>query len=218
MTRWIQSTFTSSIGRKALMAVTGLLLVAFLVIHLLGNLTLYSDVEGEVFTAYARTLHDSGPLLRVAEIGLLVIFLVHIVLGLRVSLQNRDARSQRYRRRVNHGGRTVGSGSMSITGIVVGIFLVIHLRDFWWQVESPEELASMVHARLSQALGALIYIVGVTALWIHLSHGFASAFQTLGVNHPKYNRAIRYTGYGVAAVIGVGFLSFPLYYWLGGNA
>jgi succinate dehydrogenase / fumarate reductase, cytochrome b subunit len=213
MTRW----FTSSIGRKGLMAVTGLLLVGFLFGHLAGNLTLFSDDDGAAFGGYAQALHDLGPLLWVAEIGLLALFLLHIALGLQVSLANREARRAAYRHRANHGGRTVGSGTMPITGILVGIFLVIHLIDFRFAVETPADLAGMVRTRLSQTLGALIYIGGTIALGIHLSHGFASAFQTLGVNHPKYNNAIRVAGYIVTAILTLGFLSFPLYHWLGGN-
>ena len=200
------------------MAVTGLLLIGFLFGHLIGNLSFYRDDDGTAFGAYAKMLHDLGPLLWVAEFGLLVLFLVHIALGLQVSLKNREARRVRYRQRENHGGRTIGSGTMPITGILVGIFLVVHIIDFRVQVEDPTDLADMVRERLSQSLGALIYIGGVIALGIHLSHGFASAFQTLGVNHPKYNGAIRSTGYVIAAVLTVGFLSFPLYIWLGGNA
>lgn len=200
------------------MALTGLMLVGFLVAHLLGNLTLYSDVEGEAFGGYAQALHDLGPMLWVAELGLLSVFLVHIALGLKVALENREARRKAYRQRANHGGRTVGSGSMPITGIVVGIFLVIHIIDFRLSAESPADLAGMVRVRLSQAAGALIYIGGVLALGIHLSHGFASAFQTLGVNHPRYNALIRTAGYVLAAVLTLGFLSFPLILWLGGDA
>lgn len=218
MTRWLRTTFTSSIGRKALMAVTGLLLVGFLVVHLLGNLTLFKDADGKAFGQYAQALHDLGPALWVAEIGLLALFLVHIALGLQVSLKNREARRVAYRQRANHGGRTLGSGSMPITGVLVGIFLVIHIVDFRIQTESPGDLAGLVRERLSQTLGALIYIGGILALGIHLSHGFASAFQTLGVNHPKYTPAIRVVGYTLAAVLTLGFLSFPLYYWLGGKA
>lgn len=218
MTRWLRSTLTSSIGRKALTALTGLLLIGFLIVHLLGNLTLYSDAEGSAFGAYAQALHDLGPLLYVAEVGLLALFLGHIGLALRLALANREARRTAYRQRANHGGRTVGSGTMPITGILVGIFLVIHIVDFRVQAEGPEHLAEMVRARLSQSLGALIYIGGVLALGIHLSHAFASAFQSLGLQHPKYERAVRVSGYALAAILTLGFLSFPLYYWLGVDA
>lgn len=200
------------------MAVTGLLLVGFLVLHLLGNLSLYRDADGAAFGAYAQALNDLGPLLWLSEIGLLALFLVHIALGLQVSLQNRDARRAGYRERANHGGRTVGSGSMPITGILVGIFVVIHVIDFRVKADSPADLAEMVRTRLSQTMGALIYIGGILALGVHLSHGFASAFQTLGLNHPKYTPALRVAGYALAALLTLGFLSFPLYYWLGGKA
>ena len=200
------------------MAVTGLLLLGFLFAHLAGNLTLYKDAEGQAFSEYAQTLYDLGPGLWVLEIGLAILFLVHIALGLRVSLQNRDARHQGYRHRANHGGRTLGSGSMAITGILVGLFLVIHIWDFRGQLLQPTDLEGAVRARLSSSVGALIYIAGVIALTLHLSHAFGSALQTLGINHPKYNGAFRVMGYLIAAVLGLGFLSFPLYYWLGGNA
>lgn len=215
MLSWLTRFLSSTIGRKLLMAVTGLGLVGFLVVHLAGNLTLYADDTGEAFTEYAEALHATQPLLGILEIGLLVLFLAHIGLGIRVSLANREARRQGYRVRSSLGERTFASSSMLITGVLVLVFLVVHVADFRFATlvgtESVETLADAVKARLRTPWGAGIYLVGVVALGIHLSHGFASAFQTLGANHPKYTPWIRMVGLGLALLLLLGFASFPIY-------
>jgi succinate dehydrogenase / fumarate reductase cytochrome b subunit len=217
MLDWVRRTFRSSIGKKLLVAVTGLLLIGFLVVHLTGNLLIYGPEEGAAFGKYAETL-ESSPLLPVAEILLAALFVAHIAMALRVTTQNRDARASRYRIRSWHGGRTPGSATMVVTGLVVLVFLLIHIYDFRLQKDDPHELAEMVRARLGGGVGFLIYVVGVGALTLHLSHAAQSALQTLGINHPKYTPALRALGVVLALALGVGFVSFPLVFFFGGNA
>jgi succinate dehydrogenase / fumarate reductase cytochrome b subunit len=199
---------TSSIGKKAFMSISGLLLIGFLVAHVAGNLTLFVDGDGSTFDAYANTLR-TNPLLPVLEIGLTALFLTHIALGMRTALENSRARPVRYKQLNAHGNRTWSSTSMIITGVIVLIFLVIHLYDFRLTAGEDDLLAPMVVARLSTPLGAGIYFIGVGALGVHLWHAFQSLFQTLGFHHSRYRPLIRAVGWGVAALLAVLFWLFP---------
>ncbi|MCK6446234.1 MAG: succinate dehydrogenase cytochrome b subunit [Planctomycetes bacterium] len=215
MVRRIASLWSSSIGKKALMSVTGLLLIGFLVLHLVGNLQLFADDGGKSFDAYAAKLKSFGPLLYVAEFGLGALFLAHLALGLRVTFENRAARAQRYALERDRGARSFASATMVVTGVIVLIFLVIHLLDFRLREMAPDGLAAMVVRRLSEPAGALIYVVGVAALGVHLSHAFRSAFQTLGLSGKGWDTPLARLGKAIAIVLGVGFAMFPLVFFSG---
>jgi succinate dehydrogenase / fumarate reductase cytochrome b subunit len=219
MLSWLGRFLSSSIGKKTLMALTGLMLVGFLLAHLAGNLTLYAG--DEAFNGYAHKLESYGLLLNVAEVGLLALFVVHVVLALRVSRENAGARPNGYRSRATFGKSTVASRSMLVTGLVVGLFVVIHVIDFRVPklLGKPEldDLAVAVRRRLASPLGAGIYLVGVVALGMHLSHGFRSALQTLGANHPRYDGLIRGVGLALATLILLGFASFPVILFVTGG-
>jgi succinate dehydrogenase / fumarate reductase cytochrome b subunit len=211
---WLRRTFESSLGRKYLVAASGIALVGFLVVHLSGNLTLYADSSGQSFDAYAHTL-DSNPLLPLAELFLGLLFVAHIAFALRSNVRNREARSQGYAVRASLGRKNLSSVSMVVTGLVVLVFLVIHLYDFRvGRLLVPKEtsLASLVRDRLSKPLGAGVYLLGVGALAIHLRHAFRSAFQSLGVNHPRLNPLLERLTWAVAILFGLGFASFPIYF------
>lgn len=217
MLDWIRRTVQSSIGKKAIVAITGLLLVVFLVFHLAANLTLYADGTGETFTKYAGTIEEN-PLLPVLELGLLLLFVAHIAMAVRVTLQNREARGSAYKVRANRGARTAGSATMIITGLLVLLFLLVHVWDFRMTKDTAADLAPLVRGRLSGAAGFLIYLIGVLALGLHLSHGIRSALQSLGANHPKYELLIQRAGVGLAVLFTLGFASFPVVYFFGGKA
>lgn len=203
------------------MALTGLALIGFLFVHLAGNLTLYADDTGEAFREYEHALETKGPLLLVAEVVLLALFVAHIVMGLRVTLQNRAARAEPYRIRASMGKRTAASSTMIVTGLLVGVFLVIHIIDFRMAklmgAERVSDMARAVKERLATPLGAGIYLAGVAALGIHLSHAFKSAFQTLGLSHPRYTPLIEKLGLLVAVLLFLGFASFPVVLFLAGG-
>ena len=210
---WIRRTFDSSLGKKYLVAASGIALVGFLVMHLSGNLLLFKG-SGESFDAYAKAL-ESNPLLPIAEAFLGLLFVAHIVFALRSNAVNREARSQGYAVRASLGRKNLSSVSMVVTGLAVLVFLVIHLYDFRvTKMFQPKEtsLASLVRARLSQPLGAGVYLLGVLALAIHLRHAFRSAFQTLGVNHAHLNPLLERLTWVVAVLFGLGFASFPIYF------
>ncbi len=211
---------SSSIGKKAVMAVSGLLLIGFLIAHLAGNLLIFSGQQGTAFDEYAAKL-ESNPLLPVIEVGLFVVFATHIVMALRVSSENRQARGQGYAVRSSMGERTLASASMLVTGVVVLVFLIVHLVDFRigkrYMDPANGSLAALVKRRLHEPLGAAVYLAGVTALGIHLRHAFRSALQTLGVNHPALNPLLVRLGWALAILLGLGFASFPIFFFAGGG-
>jgi len=218
MLSWLRRTLSSSIGKKALMALTGLLLIGFLLVHFAGNLLLYAGDDGHAFTQYALAFESKPALLYAAEVLLTALFVVHIVLGIRVTLQNREARAERYRARASHGARTPGSATMIVTGLVLLLFLLVHVYDFRLTKDSGDELVGLVRARLSGGIGFLIYTLGVVALGLHLSHAFQSALRSLGVDHPRYDRLVRGASIALGVVLGLGFLSFPLVFFFGGTS
>ncbi len=217
MLGWLIRTLHSSIGKKAIMSLTGLALIGFLIAHLAGNLTFFADSEGAAFDHYADTL-GSNPLLPIAEIGLTLLFLVHIGMGLRVTLENKKARSKGYMVTKSHGARTPGSRTMVLSGVIVLLFLILHLIHFRLQKADGVSMAALVNYELARPFGASAYVVGILALGLHLSHAFKSALQTLGLNHPKYTPILERLGLALAAVLALGFLAFPLYVFFGGNS
>lgn len=170
------------------MAVTGMMLGGFLLVHAAGNSSIFFGRAA--FLAYAEHLHALGPLLRFAELVLLVVFLAHIVTGTVLFLQNLGARASRYAVYSSAGGRSWGSATMPYTGIIVFCFLVMHLANFHF-TDHTRTIADIVAEVLGSPVYTLLYIVGLTAVGLHVSHGFWSMFQSLGMNHPKYDGFIR---------------------------
>ncbi|HEY3967282.1 MAG TPA: succinate dehydrogenase cytochrome b subunit [Planctomycetaceae bacterium] len=225
---WLFKSLSSSIGQKVVMAVTGLALCGFLIVHLGGNLLLYVG-DGKKYNDYAHALHAQDILLLVAEIGLLVTFVLHIWLAFRTSFQNSAARPIDYavrQSKMDPGPLAVPpSGVMLGTGIVVLIFLLVHLSDFKFFEETHQtglrhqsvSVQSEPFARavgiLKDPISAVVYFVGSLVLGYHVWHGFESAFQTLGLNHPKYTPLIKTVSLVFALVVGVGFASFPFWVW-----
>ena len=209
---WITGTLGSSIGKKLMMAITGFSFCGFLAAHLAGNLTIYGGEEA--FNGYAEHLHALGPLLTVAELILLTFFLVHVIIGLTLFLQNLKARPTRYAVNKCAGGRTIGSATMPYTGALLLAFIVFHLLNFHFVDKSDTTIFNIVSNAFSHTGYVLVYILAMVVAAVHVSHGFWSAFQTLGANHPKYMPPIRMIGTAFAVVIGVGFGFLPIYIFL----
>lgn len=219
---------TSSVGKKFVMGITGLLLCGFLVIHLAGNLLLY--VGAEQYNHYAHSMHSQEWLVNIAEVGLLALFVAHLFLAIRLTLENRAARQFRYDTKQSKQSAPTTNvhpdSWMFISGAVVLAFLLVHLADFRFELRDLDDVAyktttadgeivdkepfDKAVALLQNPVSNIVYIIGSVLLAIHLSHGFASAFQSLGMNHPKYNGLIRVAGIVFAIVIGIGFASFAL--------
>ncbi|XOF35128.1 MAG: succinate dehydrogenase cytochrome b subunit [Candidatus Electrothrix sp. YB6] len=198
---------TSSLGRKYIMAATGLLLGDFLLIHAIGNSFIF---QGKVaFNAYAEHLHSLDPLIPLSELLLAAVFLLHIVTGISLFLENRKARGSRYAVRKSAGGQTWGTRTMPWTGAAILAFLILHLLTVRF-VDHAVSVADTVVTVLGNPLLSFLYFLGVTALALHISHGFWSLFQSFGINHPQYNRLIRRGGYLLTALISCIFLSVIL--------
>lgn len=222
---WLIKALSTSIGQKIVMAITGLALCGFLVVHLGGNLLLY--VGAEKYNHYAHALHAQEVLLLVAEIGLLVTFLLHIWLALKTSSENNAARPTDYAMRqskMDAGPLAQPPSAIMLgTGVVVLAFLLVHLSDFRLfdyfrekgirhnsPVVNPDSFTRALTI-LRDPISWVVYIVGSLALGYHVLHGVESAFQTLGLNHPKYTPLIKFLSVVFALIVALGFASFPIW-------
>ena len=206
---WLLRTLGASVGKKLMMAVTGLCFIGFLMVHLAGNLTLYGG--GDMFNSYAEHLHALGPLVTVAEMALLALAAVHIATGLTLFYQNFTARPSRYQVNRWGGGRTIGSATMPYTGVFILAFLIIHLMSFRFIDMDGTTIFSVVTTVFSNPIYVFLYVVAMGIVALHVSHGFWSLFQTIGANHPKYMPVIQVLGLGLSLVFGIGFGFIPVY-------
>lgn len=206
---WLTNTFGSSLGKKLMMAVTGLFFCVFLVLHLAGNLTIYMGKD--TFNSYAQHLHSLGPLLTLAEWGLLIFAVTHISTGLLLFYQNFKARPTRYAVNKRAGGRTLGSATMPYTGVFLLLFVIYHLFNFHFVDKTNTTIFQIVSNAFAQPSYVLIYTFAMIIAAVHVSHGFWSAFQTLGANHPKYTPLLRGLSLVFSLIVGIGFGFIPIY-------
>ena len=181
---WFVRFITSSIGKKLIMATSGLLLFLFLCTHVAGNATIF--MSSKVFQGYADELHSHPLIVIVFSLGLLVVFLGHIIVGLYLFYQNRAVSNSRYAVSTRVVKNSFASETMPYTGLFILAFLVVHIFGFTF---SPKTILISVTVKqlLSNFFYSLFYILAFVALFIHLSHGFWSMLQTFGINHPRYN-------------------------------
>lgn len=220
---WFIKVFTSSIGKKVLVALSGLGLVGFLVGHLYGNLNVLRGPAA--LDEYATHLHDL-PGFPVIELGLLAMFLLHIPLVIMLARDNRAARGSRYAvtasKRESGKAQSLASRMMKVSGLLLLIFLVIHVGDFrlergefHGEGGSVSGLGVEVITTLQNPLMAIIYVIGsLLAAW-HVFHGIQSAVRSLGFQNRKYTPYIEIGGYVLAVVLGLGFASLPIAVQLG---
>ena len=204
---WIISLYSSSIGKKSIMAASGLLLSLFLLAHLIGNSTTF--LGRETFNAYAEKLHSMGALILVFEFCLLALFLIHIFTGIILYLENLQARPSRYSVSTSEGGRSWGSRTMPYTGVIILVFIIVHLMNFHFTDKSVP-VADMVRELLSIPALALFYIVSLLAVAMHLSHGAWSLFQSIGLNHDKYNGLLLKGALAFSILVGAVFILIPV--------
>lgn len=211
---WVSRPLNSSIGCKVIMSISGLLLVGFLLAHLSGNLLVFAGEEA--INLYAKTLRDYLPILWLLRIGLIVMAVLHIFSGIRLTQMNRKAKPQKYQ--VSHSVRaSFASRYMGLTGLVVLAFVLYHLAHLTFRFTHPAfqslgdyDVYKMLMLSFSSPLLAVSYSVCIVLLMFHLSHGISSLFQTLGLNHSKYNALIRSLGPTVSTLLAIGYLSIPL--------
>ena len=215
--------FTSSIGKKLVMAVTGISLILFLIVHSSINGMIFFNDHGETFNVYAHFLSHNF-IMHLIEFLLFAGLVLHIIQGLMLWAQNNAKRPIKYA--VNPGNATSKwySRSMGILGSLLLIFLVIHLSHFWWGTKmamygSGDDSTHNLYEEMQHAFAipwvVIVYILGVIALCWHLIHGFSSAFQTLGINSPKYNGIIKTVGIVYSLVICIAFCLMPLAFHFG---
>jgi succinate dehydrogenase / fumarate reductase cytochrome b subunit len=208
---WLIRTFGASIGKKLLMAITGLCFIGFLCAHLTGNLTLY--MGGAAFNSYAEKLHSLGPILTVFEFGLLALALIHVATGLILFIQNLKARSVPYENYRRAGGRTTSSVTMPYTGLIILAFVIFHLINFSFVDKTQRTIFEIVSSAFSNPIYMVVYALVMVVVALHIRHGFWSAFQTIGANHPKYMPAIMALSLIASLILGFGFGLLPIYVW-----
>jgi len=218
---WFTKFLSSSLGKKIIMALTGLFLILFLAIHLIGNLQLLNDDGGKSFNIYAEFM-STNTLIQTVSKGNFAFILIHVIWALILTLMNRKARGAAGYAVTSSKSSIWASRNMGILGTLVLIFLVVHLKDFWAQMhfggvstviydgKEVRDLASLVDVWFSKAWYVGLYVFCMGALGFHLWHGFASAFQTLGLNHLKYNAVINFVGKTFAVVVPALFAWIPI--------
>jgi succinate dehydrogenase / fumarate reductase cytochrome b subunit len=213
---------TSSIGRKILMAITGQAMVLFAVIHLLGNSSIFGWLPGGI-NAYAHHLHSlPAPIIIGFRLGLLVFVCVHIWFGIKLTIENRGGRPKQYAVKSTQKA-TFASETMIWTGVLLMAFIIYHLAHFTLQVISPESAAlshpdslgnpnvlGMVVAAFQNMFVTLIYAGAMLVLFLHLSHGIQSFFQTLGWSNDRVQPFLTKAGTLAALALFLGYAAVPL--------
>ncbi|HTO14671.1 MAG TPA: succinate dehydrogenase cytochrome b subunit [Edaphocola sp.] len=210
---------TSAIGKKIVMGLTGFLLMAFLVVHCYVN-GLYFVSGKEAFDAAAHFL-GTNLLMHILEAGLFLGFILHIIQGILLEIANRAKRKVKYEVSPGNKSSKWYTRSMAFLGILILLFLVIHLGHFWLpnrgsQVmgEGEIDLVERMQLIFSSPIPVVIYVLGCLALGYHLLHGFWSAFHTFGLDTPKYKKAIRAVGTAFAIIIPLLFAAMPVAFYI----
>jgi succinate dehydrogenase / fumarate reductase, cytochrome b subunit len=210
--------FTSTVGAKLLMGLTGLALFVYMLLHLAGNAIVLAGPE--LFNAYSHTL-ISNPLILPIEIGLLAIFLLHIYKAISLLMANTAARPVRYskKERARHTSRkSVASSTMIASGLFVLFFVIVHVKQFkfgtWYQAAGEEAVRDLYRTEMEvfqNPLWVAFYVAGTLLVGLHLRHGIASGFQSLGLDHPVYTKRLTAIGIFLAVLIGVGLALIPVW-------
>ncbi|MEP0712735.1 succinate dehydrogenase cytochrome b subunit [Algoriphagus sp.] len=218
---WVTKTLSSTLGRKLIMALTGLFLILFLTGHVSGNLLLFKNDGGEAFNIYAKFM-TTNPAVKLLSYLTYISIIGHVIFSIWLGRLNKAARP------IGYGvstppSTTFSSRNMGILGTIILIFLVVHMQSFWAQMhwgdlpivtydgEQYKDLYSIVSFAFQNELMVIGYVVAMAFLAFHLSHGFASAFQTLGLNHAKYSPAIAVIGKIYCILVPILFASMPVY-------
>lgn len=209
----------SSVGKKIIMSFTGLFLSIFLVEHLAGNLLLLKGDNGEAFNAYAMFM-GGNPVVRIMEIGLLSLILVHIVNGIRLWWSNRIAREKGYGAYKLQENTTLQSRMMKLSAALVLFFLIVHMRTFWVEARifGKHDIASIVYEKFQHGIYVIFYLIALVVVGYHLRHGFQSAFQTLGLRTKKYYSIIEFVSVLFWLAVPAGFAFIVVYLYFTGSS
>jgi succinate dehydrogenase / fumarate reductase, cytochrome b subunit len=218
--------FTSSIGKKFVMSLTGIFLISFLVVHVGINACIWAPDNGKMFNLASHFMATTI-VVRIVEVGLFAGLLLHIIQGLVVEVQNRTRRKTGYAVAMGNKGSKWYSRSMGLLGTLLLFFLVMHLSHFWVPSrftdlptieydgkEVANQFAEIIRV-FQSPLVVTLYVLGCISLMYHLLHGFQSAFRTLGVPNGKYISLIKIVGFGFAVIVSLAFAMMPVSVYLG---
>jgi succinate dehydrogenase / fumarate reductase, cytochrome b subunit len=233
--------FTSAVGRKIVMALTGIFLITFLLVHVGLNSCIFNDLSifnpadnGSMFNRAAFYMGNSI-VIRIVEIGLFLGFILHIVQGYMVEIKNRSLRGKAYKVDLGNRGSTWMSRSMAILGTLIFLYLIMHIAQFWVPSRITNDLQEVqyngttvevhnlflrMYEVFQQGWVVILYLIGVTALFFHLLHGFHAAFRSIGVHNKKYLSMLKGLGYGFSVIVCLLFALMPLsmyFQWVSPN-
>jgi succinate dehydrogenase / fumarate reductase cytochrome b subunit len=219
--------FTSSIGKKFVMGLTGIFLISFLVVHVGINACIWAMDDGETFN---KAAHFMGAMIviRILEIGLFVGIFIHIIQGLALTFQNRKKRTVGYQVPMGNNGSKWYSRSMGLLGTIILIFFIIHWKQFWIPSRfldvtpvtygngtEVHDMYSLMKDTFSNLWVVIFYIVACISLAYHLLHGFQSAFRSLGLHNNRYLHLLNSIGIGFSIVVPLAFAMMPVSMYLG---
>ncbi len=217
--------FTSAIGKKLVMAFTGIFLILFLIVHCTANFAIFVPDQGATFNKVSHFLGKNW-IVHILEVGLFAGFIIHIIQGLVLTKQNKSKRPIKYAVTDRKSTSKWYSRSMGLLGILILLFLIIHLSDFWihtrfgsifggvkevdYQGKAVDDLYGKMKEVFSHLWIVIIYIIGVIALGFHLAHGFQSAFRTLGMTSSKYISIVKGVGIAFSIIVPILFALMPI--------
>ncbi|MDQ7948638.1 MAG: succinate dehydrogenase cytochrome b subunit [Pedobacter sp.] len=226
----IASAFSSSIGKKLVMGLTGLFLISFLVVHCFLNSFVFFDHTGVLFNEGAHFMATNW-IIRAMEVVLMLGLLLHIYQGYNLYLQNQAARPVKYHYTDGKANSKWYSRSMGLLGTLLLMFLIVHLSDFWivsrftgiesfnggtpLDANGHEDLHAVMHAKFGEPWRVILYVLAMISLSYHLLHGFASTFQTMGWNHKKYTPIIKSIGVLFSILVPLLFALMPIAIYFG---
>jgi succinate dehydrogenase cytochrome b subunit len=213
--------FTSSVGTKLLIGLTGLALFVYLILHLVGNLLIF--LGQDTFNEYSHTL-ISNPLIVPIEIGLLLVFLLHVYKAVTMWVANQAARPVRYQKKAMAGytsRKSLSSSTMIVTGAIVFLFILVHVKQFkygaYYATAGNAAVRDLYRTEVDvfhQPSWVAFYVICALLAALHLRHGISSAFQSIGLDHPLYTRRLVMWGIIGAIVVGGGLAVIPLLVYL----
>lgn len=214
----------TSLVRKFIMGLSGLFLVTFILVHLMINLfSLGLGWDGrELFNAGSHFM-ATNPLIQIMQYVLALGFIIHIIMGIKLTLQNNKARPIKYAKNNAAASSSLSSRSMIYSGLLVMVFLFLHMKDFFVEIKfndlenvavaNPTDFDLLVQV-FHNPLYVIIYVLAFVALGIHLNHGFQSAFQSLGANHGKYTPLLKTCGKAFSILVAVGFSAIAIVHFI----
>ena len=213
----LKSFLSSTIGKKVLVAITGILFCLFLLFHLVNNLVIYTGEEN--FNYLVSSLEKIKPLIRLLEVVLLTILVVHISNSVYLSIQSRKSGNQTSLSNVKKPNAPLSSRTMLFTGSVLFIFIVVHLSTFWFNFQLTDDHDAYYNMVTNSAIGfgnifiTILYLVAMVILGFHLKHGFSSAIQTLGIKDTSIGKVVSTIGVVFWLFVPAGF--FSIAFWFG---